>query len=302
MTTYTAHHQRDPEATPVLTLEVDDASGKITKVSKPEGKGLPSSVGLLGTGLGTRRAPTLAQWEQMNRNLVLKKSEAKPTKIEKTAYKLVTEQTGEDAGYILVDDDTQTLEGYAGEAPPVGYVQGQPLSMWLDANRGYKVEAIPEPVVEVGEDAEIDTSAETARLIGMGVAAGLQASGVISKADAEQQIVYGWAYITHDRNGEVVIDKSGDFVDDVEEIQKAAVDFMLHHRASDLDHTNIKGGEVIESMVFTPDKKKAMGIPPGVLPDGWWIGVKCSDEQWKGYKEGRTAFSIHGAGTRKAAD
>lgn len=45
-------------------------------------------------------------------------------------------------------------------------------------------------------------------------------SGLIAKADEEQQVVYGWAYVTHDQNGKVVVDESGDFVDEVEEIEK----------------------------------------------------------------------------------
>ena len=39
-------------------------------------------------------------------------------------------------------------------------------------------------------------------------------SGVIIKMDNEQQMVFGWAYVTHDAQGQVNIDKSGDFFDD----------------------------------------------------------------------------------------
>lgn len=307
MSGYVVHHQRDADETPILLLEVDDASGKITKAARPDGSGgLPSSVGLLGGVIGTRSAPTLKRWQALNRGLVAVKKGA--VKVEKSAYKLVTEQTNEEVGYILVDDETQTVEGYAGDTPPVGFIEGQTLSDFLAGNRGYKVEAVEQTVEEIpeeGDDVEIQTAPEPlndAALVGIAVGHALQASGVISKADVEQQIVYGWAYVTHDKNGVVKDDKSGDFVDDVREIEKSAVDFMLHHRASDLDHTNVKGGEVIESMVFTPDKREAMGIPEGILPNGWWIGVKCNDEQWAGYKAGRTAFSIHGSGTRSKAD
>ena len=297
---YHVHAERDREQTPVAILEVDEG-GKITKATKPEGDGLPTIFAML-PPTTIKRTVTLNALRSANRGMVFKQQGGEKKKVEKTAYKIVSEQTGEDAGYILVDDATQAVEGYSGDSPPVGFVLGQPVSDFEQQNRGYKIEAITDPLEEVGEEVEIDTAGEAARLIGIAVGAGLQASGVISKADEEQQIVYGWAYVTHDKDGILKDDKSGDFVDDVHEIEKSAVNFMLHHRASDLDHTNEKGGDVVESMVFTPEKRAAMGIPEGILPNGWWIGVKCNDEQWAGYKSGRTAFSIHGSGTRKAAD
>lgn len=297
MTSYVVHHERDEAETPVAFLEVID--GRITKATRPDGKkGLPSSIGV-GSVVWTSRGIPLSIYTRYNRGLVLVEKKAEQEPVAKTVYKITTEQTQEEAGFVIVDDDTGTVEGYSGDVPPVGFIAGQTIDQFRETNRGYTFEAIAEKPVE--ERVEVDTT-EQARLVGVAVGSALQASGVISKADEEQQIVYGWAYVTHDKNGILKDDKSGDFVDDVEEIQKSAIDFMLHHRASDLDHTNEKGGDVIESMVFTPEKKAAMGIPEGVLPNGWWIGVKCSDEQWAGYKSGRTAFSIHGSGTRKTAD
>lgn len=129
----------------------------------------------------------------------------------------------------------------------------------------------------------------------------LTGTGVVSKADEERRIVYGWAYVTHDRAGNVVVDKSGDFVDTIEEIDKAAVQFMLDSRNTDAHHTNVKSGTVVESMVFTPEKVEKMGLPPGVLPSGWWIGTKVDEPTWQAYKQGHlTAFSVHGRGVRKA--
>lgn len=128
-------------------------------------------------------------------------------------------------------------------------------------------------------------------------------TGLISKADEEQQIVYGWAYVTHDRDGNVVVDKSGDFVDDVVEIEKTAIRFMLNSRNTDVDHTNVKSGTIVESMVFTPEKIEKMGLPEGSIPLGWWIGTKVDDATWADYKAGRLrAFSVHGRGTRKSVE
>ena len=127
-------------------------------------------------------------------------------------------------------------------------------------------------------------------------------AGEIVKMDAAQQNVFGWAYVTHNENGEVNIDKSGDFVDDPQEIEKGAYDYVLHSRKGDADHTNIQGGTMIESMVFTPEKIEKMGLPAGVLPTGWWLGFHVDDKAtWDRVENGELkAFSVHGKGVRKA--
>lgn len=126
------------------------------------------------------------------------------------------------------------------------------------------------------------------------------AAGEISKSDDDQRLVFGWAYVTHDAFGNVSIDKSGDFVDDVLEIEKAATDFVLNSRSSDADHTNVKGGTLVESIVFTPEKIEKMGLPPGILPHGWWVGFKIEDDAtWARVKKGELkSFSVHGTGLR----
>lgn len=127
-----------------------------------------------------------------------------------------------------------------------------------------------------------------------------QVYGEVLKIDPDKRLVYGWAYVTHDTAGQVNIDKSGDFVDDVEEIEKAAHHFVMESRAADADHTNIKGGTLVESIVFTPEKIEKMGLPEGVLPYGWWVGFKIEDDAtWDRVKKGElTAFSVHGKGVR----
>jgi hypothetical protein len=129
----------------------------------------------------------------------------------------------------------------------------------------------------------------------------IEAHGEIAKADKAQKNVFGWAYVTHDVNGEVVIDKSGEFVDDYAEIEKAAYNFVLKSRAGDADHTNVQSSTMIESMVFTPEKIEKMGIPKGVLPSGWWVGFHVEDEKlWESVDRGeRVAFSVHGTGVKK---
>lgn len=132
----------------------------------------------------------------------------------------------------------------------------------------------------------------------------LSADGEIAKTDKAQQIVFGWAYVTHDAQGRVNVDKSGDFIDAVEEIEKSAYDYVLSSRKGDADHTNVQSGRLVESIVFTPDKIEKMGLPAGSIPLGWWLGYKVDDpEVWKRVEKGELrAFSIHGKGTRKSVD
>lgn len=136
----------------------------------------------------------------------------------------------------------------------------------------------------VEEDAEVELSAD----------------GDIAKADEDTRNVFGWAYVTHDLEGNVNVDKSGDFIDEVTEIEKSAYDFVLNSRQGDADHTNVKGATLVESMVFTPEKIEKMGLAAGSVPLGWWIGFHVEDDAtWDRVKKGELrAFSIHGKGTR----
>lgn len=134
------------------------------------------------------------------------------------------------------------------------------------------------------------------------------ASGDVVKADSERQIVYGWAYTTHDKNGVLVIDKSGEFIDDPQELEDAAHKYVVKSRKGGADHARtgknevVQVGELVESMVFTKEKQEAMGIPPGVLPQcAWWVGIHVTDSAvWKRYKDKElTSFSIAGRAVRK---
>jgi len=63
-------------------------------------------------------------------------------------------------------------------------------------------------------------------------------------------------------------------------------------------------GRLAEILVSTPEKRAAMGIPEGVLPDGIWIGVKVDDEAaWDGVKTGRyKMFSLGGKAIRRVLE
>ena len=61
--------------------------------------------------------------------------------------------------------------------------------------------------------------------------------GEITKTDPPLKNFYGWAYITHDEDGNLNVDKSGEFVVDPSELEKAACDFALTSRTGDVFHT-----------------------------------------------------------------
>lgn len=65
-----------------------------------------------------------------------------------------------------------------------------------------------------------------------------------------------------------------------------------------------KKGKLVESCVFTAEKQKAMGIPEGTLPIGWWIGFKIEDDAaWARVKNGTyKMFSIEGKANREPVE
>lgn len=126
----------------------------------------------------------------------------------------------------------------------------------------------------------------------------------ITKVDEDQRLVFGWASIGIDKNGGIIEDRQGDILDDPDEIEKAAYDFVLNSRDGGEMHVRKGVSTLVESVVFTPEKTRAMGIPDGTVPTGWWVGFKVNDEAvWKSVKDGKyTMFSVHGRGMRKALD
>lgn len=125
----------------------------------------------------------------------------------------------------------------------------------------------------------------------------------IAKFDEDERTVFGWASIT-EMDGVPVIDRQGDMIDSVE-MAKAAYEYVVGSRTGGHQHrrteTNepLKVSDMIESVVFTPEKIAKMGLPP-TTPVGWWVGYRVHDDEiWKAVKDGDiTGFSIHGKGRR----
>jgi len=131
---------------------------------------------------------------------------------------------------------------------------------------------------------------------------------VISKLDDAKQNVFGCAYVAKDHTGADVVDKSGDFVEHIHELEDAAYEFVLESRQGGADHRRdgdapVVVSKMIESFVVTPEKLQAMGVPEGSLPTGaWWTGFHIEDPAvWADVKSGHyRMFSVHGTGVREA--
>ena len=127
------------------------------------------------------------------------------------------------------------------------------------------------------------------------------AAFTITKTEPDKMLVFGWSNVAVDADGRQIEDLQGDMIDP-EELEKAAYDHVLHFRAAGEKHDPglRHKGRLVESCVFTKEKQAAIGIPPGIVPEGWWVGYKIDDsDAWAKIKSGEyQSFSIGGKGER----
>lgn len=121
----------------------------------------------------------------------------------------------------------------------------------------------------------------------------------IYKAREDAQLVSGWANVAIDKDGNAPLDWQDDVISP-ETLEKAAMNFMLEYRGSGEMHKGNSKGTVVESIVLTKEKQRAMGIPEGTVPEGWFITVKVHDpEVFAKVKDGTyRMFSIQGTAKR----
>ncbi len=117
----------------------------------------------------------------------------------------------------------------------------------------------------------------------------------VMKSDDEHRQVFGWASIAVTTEGETLIDLQKDIIEP-EVLEQAAYEFCAFYGTAGEMHQKANVGTLIESVVFTEEKAKSMGIPQGILPQGWWVGFHIHDlEVWKKVKDGTyPMFSIEG--------
>ena len=160
----------------------------------------------------------------------------------------------------------------------------------------------------------------------------------IESTKDDQRLVYGWLYVAKTKDGEQVVDHSGDFIEDIAILEKAAVTFATKYRAAAAEHKRICNacnttntikslrenkcvncaaklhgknsvgnrpaviGELVEVITFTPEKCKALGIPDGVMPSGIWVGFHVvDDDAWSGVKSGKYKMLSFGGTTLSEA-
>lgn len=140
-------------------------------------------------------------------------------------------------------------------------------------------------------------------------------SGTFSKLNTDKHLAFGWANVCK-VDGELLTDRQGDIVvpEDLEEAvyaynQASRMGGDMHMRTDGVEiydqslerpgDSPVHVSDLVESMMFTAEKKAALGLPDD-FPEGWWIGMKYHDEGvWDDIKAGRrTGFSMHGKGMR----
>lgn len=121
----------------------------------------------------------------------------------------------------------------------------------------------------------------------------------IHKSDDDEMLAFGWANVAITTEGETVTDLQEDIVEP-EVLEQAAYNFVELYREGGEMHERGGCGVLVESIVFTKEKMLAMGIPEGIVPEGWWIGFRVTDSDvWEKVKSGEyPMFSIEGEAIR----
>ncbi len=116
-------------------------------------------------------------------------------------------------------------------------------------------------------------------------------------------LVFGWAYVSENADGTVLVDSDGDSIS-IDVLEEAAYRFCLEDRGFGVMHTGKHVGHLIESMVFTQEKLECLGIDSGTMQLGWWVGVRVYDSYTiEEIEAGRLRmFSIEGTGVRSRND
>jgi hypothetical protein len=121
----------------------------------------------------------------------------------------------------------------------------------------------------------------------------------ITKSNSDECLVSGWANVAVNADGSIPLDWQDDVIRP-DTLEKAAIGFMMDYRGSGVMHEGDSKGIVVESIVFTKEKQACIGIPEGVIPEGWFITVKVLDpEVFAKVKDGTfRMFSIQGSAKR----
>lgn len=117
-----------------------------------------------------------------------------------------------------------------------------------------------------------------------------------TKSDVEGRYVRGWASVAS-VDGVPVEDWQGDVVE-IDELRKAAHQFIAETRVAKAMHRGDAVGDIVESVIIDDEFVKAVGAT--TTQRGWWIGMRINSETVrKRIQSGELrAFSVGGRGTR----
>lgn len=124
----------------------------------------------------------------------------------------------------------------------------------------------------------------------------------IMKSDEDKMLAFGWASVSARIDGEVIEDYQGDIIEPGE-LEAAAYEYVRLYGEGGEMHERGGVAVLVESVVFTAEKMRAMGIPEGTVPVGWWIGFRVTDKDvWEKVRDGTyQMFSIEGEAERVEA-
>lgn len=122
-------------------------------------------------------------------------------------------------------------------------------------------------------------------------------------AIGDEHFVFGWASVSADKAGNVIVDADGDTIA-IEELEKAVYRYVAYGGVGDEMHEGKYVASLIESVVFTPAKMAAIGIREGLIPYGWFVGFRVRDESvWQKIKDGEyVMFSLGGKAERSESN
>ncbi len=119
----------------------------------------------------------------------------------------------------------------------------------------------------------------------------------IAKMDEDECLVFGWASVSAGVAGDLLVDHHDDIIEPAE-LEKAAYEYVLKFRGAGEMHQGEAVGQLVESLVMTPEKAQAMGIQHP-MATAWWCGFKVSPDTFQKVKDGTyKMFSIQGTAER----
>jgi len=124
----------------------------------------------------------------------------------------------------------------------------------------------------------------------------------VCKVDEERHLVFGWSSMAVRKDGAVVVDSQDDKIAPAD-LEEAVYSYVAFSGEANAMHDGPAVGQLVESLVVTPEKLEKMGLKSDALPQGWWTGFHVEDaKSWDAVKSGKyRMFSIEGRATREGA-